>query len=111
MKTRGGDRSFRIAGLVVDYMVGGYIVYMQRTAADCAFDIEGVDAFLVNAAPGDCEEVRAGLEKLCQRNSLMLQSNAELARLINTIVNGVVGGLWESWRWLCLSRPSAWPIR
>jgi putative ABC transport system permease protein len=53
-----------------------------------------VDAFLVNAAPGDRAGVQAELEKLCERNGLMLQSNAELSRFINTIVDGVVGGLW-----------------
>ena len=94
LKTRRGDRTFHIAGLVVDYMVGGYIVYMERAVAERAFDIEGVDAFLVNAAPGDRAAVQAELEKLCEQNGLMLQSNAELASFINTIVNGVVGGLW-----------------
>jgi len=94
LKTRGGDRTFRVGGLVVDYMVGGYIVYMQRAVAERSFGIEGVDAFLVNAAPGDRADVQTALEKLCEQNGLMLQSNAELARLINTIVNGVVGGLW-----------------
>ena len=44
--------------------------------------------------PADRAEVQAELEKLCERNGLMLQSNAEMARFINTIVNGVVGGLW-----------------
>ena len=94
LKTRGGDRTFRVGGFVVDYMVGGYIVYMQRSVAERSFGIEGVDAFLVNAAPGDRPDVQAELEKLCEQNGLMLQSNAELARSINTIVNGVVGGLW-----------------
>jgi putative ABC transport system permease protein len=94
LKTRSGNRTFRIAGLVVDYMVGGYIVYMRRPVAERAFGIEAVDAFLVNAAAGDRAEVQAELEKLCERNGLMLQSNAELAQLIATIVNGVVGGLW-----------------
>lgn len=94
LNTREGDRTFRVAGLIVDYMAGGYIVFMQRPAAERAFGIELVDAFLVNAAAGDRAAVQAELEKLCEKSGLLLQSNAELAQFIDTMVNGVVGGLW-----------------
>jgi putative ABC transport system permease protein len=94
LKTCVGDRTFRVAGLLVDYMAGGYIVYMHRAVAEQAFGIELVDAFLVNADARDHAAVRAELAKLCKQNGLMLQSHAELAQFINTIVDGVVGGLW-----------------
>ena len=94
LRTREGEHPFRVAGLIVDYMAGGYIVFMQRPAVERTFGIDDVDAFLVNAAPGDRVAVQAELEKLCEQSSMLLQSNAELAQFIDTTVNGVVGGLW-----------------
>ena len=35
-----GEKKFRVAGLVIDYLVGGWIVYMQRAELERAFDVK-----------------------------------------------------------------------
>ena len=111
VKTREGDRTFRIAALIVDYMAGGKIVYMQRAVAERAFGIDAVDAFLVNAAPGDRAQVQVELEKLCEQNGLMLQSNAELRNWSTRSSMAWWAACGESCYWPYWSRPSVWPIR
>jgi len=89
-----GEKEFRVAGLVIDYLVGGWIVYMQRAELERAFDIQGVSAFFVKAAPARRAEVGAELDKLCKDNGLLLQSFSELTVLLDRVMGGVVGGLW-----------------
>jgi putative ABC transport system permease protein len=89
-----GEKKFRVGGLVVDYLVGGWIVYMQRAEMERDFDVQGVGAFLIKAAPARRGEVGAELDKLCKDNGLMLQSFNELTALLDRIMGGVVGGLW-----------------
>ncbi len=89
-----GEKEFRVAGLVIDYLVGGWIVYMQRAELERAFDIQGVSAFFVKTAPARRAEVGADLDKLCRDNGLLLQSFSELTVLLDRVMGGVVGGLW-----------------
>ena len=64
METRQGTRQLRIGGLAVDYLAGGYIVYMRLPLAEQEFGVHGVDALLVQAGPDALNAVHAALRKL-----------------------------------------------
>lgn len=94
LETRVGTRQLRIAGIANDYIAGGMTVYMQRTVAEELLDVSGVDAYIVQADNAHLPSVEAALQKLCNEHGLLLQSYADLVRLIEGIMNGVVGSLW-----------------
>lgn len=94
IQTREGTRSLRIAGLAIDYMTGGHVVFMQRSLAEKLFDIHGVDAYLIQASPQDLASVEPALRRLAQEQGLLLHSFAELTHQLDTILAGLVGGLW-----------------
>jgi putative ABC transport system permease protein len=94
LKTPHGDRQFRVAALAVDYMVGGYVIYIRRSVAEPLFNLEGVNALLITAEPEARPAVHDALAKLAGAHGLMLHSFADLSREIDLIVAGVVGGLW-----------------
>jgi putative ABC transport system permease protein len=89
-----GEKKVRVAGMVIDYLVGGWIVYMRQADLERAFDIQGVSAFIIKTVPSRRDEVGAELDKLCKDNGLMLQSFSELTAHVDRLVGGVVGGLW-----------------
>jgi putative ABC transport system permease protein len=94
LDTATGSRKVRIAALAIDYMVGGYIVYMKSDLADNLYGKGGAAAFLIRARPDAREAVRAKLEGIVEKNGLMLHSYAELSEEVDRIMNGVVGSLW-----------------
>ncbi len=94
LETSHGVQRLRIGGLAVDYMVGGYIVCMQRTLAERLFGVKGADAYLIQADPKARAAVGVRLAEICQRHGLMLHSFAELSQLLDAILAGVVGSLW-----------------
>ena len=94
IKTRQGAKQFRIAGLAIDYMVGGYVVYMRRPVAEQLFGVQGVDAFLVQAAPGALPTVGAALTQIAGEHGMLLHSFAELTQKLDATVARLVGGLW-----------------
>jgi putative ABC transport system permease protein len=89
-----GDQRLRIAGLAVDYFVAGAVVYLDRRQAERLFHVEGVDTFIVKAAPESRESVHAALAGVCKERGLLLHSFAEMIRLLDLVMGGVVGGLW-----------------
>lgn len=94
METRQGTRSVRIAALAVDYLTGGHIVFMRRSLAEELFDIHGVDAFLLQADPHALTSVREALGRIAREQGLLLHSFAEMSHQLDTILSGLVGGLW-----------------
>lgn len=94
LNTKEGPRPVRVASLGVDYMVGGWIIYMKLSDAQRFFQIDGVSVAVVTARPGHREEVEAGLAKIAGDHQLMMQSLTDLNRMIERTMAGVVGGLW-----------------
>lgn len=89
-----GPQRVRVAGVATDYQVGGMLLYMERGAARKVLDITGVDLFLVSADEEALTDVEAALVDLCHREGLLLQSFADLSRLVDRIMGGVEAGLW-----------------
>jgi len=93
--TYGGmSQSFRVAAVATEYTFGGSVVYVDRLVAKRLFAIEGVDSFLIKSVPGKSAELEPKLRALAQEKGLLLQSFAELLKLIDSMVAGVTGGLW-----------------
>lgn len=86
--------SFKIAGIVNEYSFGGSVVDLDRRTAESIFNVQGVDAFLVKARVEKAKELERSLKAMTEEHGLLLQSFAELMQLIDSMVNGVVGGLW-----------------
>ncbi|MGA2032571.1 MAG: FtsX-like permease family protein [Thermoguttaceae bacterium] len=91
---RQGKCSLRVAGTAVDYLVGGYIIFMHRSTAERLFGIEGTHAYLVRVKPEVRSDIQSRLAKLCDDNGVMLQSFAQIKGMVDSIMAGVVGGLW-----------------
>jgi putative ABC transport system permease protein len=91
-----GDQShvFRVAGIATEYSFGGAIISIDRTVASKVFKIEGVDSFLIKSTPDRPASLEPRLQQIAQENGLLLQSFAQLLRLIDSMVAGVTGGLW-----------------
>ncbi len=94
LTTPKGPRRFKIAATTNEYLIGGLVAYVDFRQAKRLLDVTGVDAFLVRAKPGAQAEVEPVLRKLCDQDGLLFQSFAELTRIVDGMVNGVVGGLW-----------------
>lgn len=94
VETSHGTQSLRIGGVAVDYLVGGYVVYMHRNVARRLFNIDGADAFLIRTNPKAQDDVREGLSAICREHGFMLHSSVELERILDGIMGGVVGCLW-----------------
>ena len=94
LETPQGPKAVQIAGMAVDYTVGGYTVYMERGVADRLLHVEGIDAILIRAVPGQREPLAHHLQEFTQKHGLMLHSFAELSRLLDTVMTGVVRSLW-----------------
>ncbi len=94
METLEGIKEFRVAGVVNDYIAAGLTVYMDRTTAEGAFQVEGQDAFVVDARPDQRLVIGEKLETICQEEGLLFQSNADLVEMIRSMSRGVNAGLW-----------------
>jgi putative ABC transport system permease protein len=94
METSEGTRNFRVAGLTTEYIVGGLIVHMERSAGKRLLGIEGANMFIIKADTGAAAAVRTRLKALCDQNDLMLQSFEDLRLKTDAIANGIIGSLW-----------------
>ena len=94
LQTEAGKLELTIAAVANDYMGGGLTLYMDREYAHQLLGIDGIDALIVRAQPGQLQAVEAELRSFCDQQGLILQSYAELVALIDRMVNGVVGSLW-----------------
>jgi putative ABC transport system permease protein len=94
LETDQGEKTFRIAGLTNEYLVGGLALYMDRKTARERLNVDGADVFIVKALPERLAAVEAALDTLCKRHGLLLQSLGTLRRIVDNMMAGVVGGLW-----------------
>lgn len=89
-----GPRKVRVAAVVTDYQVGGMMLYMDRPRAEAVLGLEGADVYLISASANQLAEVEAALQTFCRQHGLILQSYADLARLIDGLMAGMEAGLW-----------------
>lgn len=94
LETPRGTENLKIAATTNDYLGGGLTIYMHRQLARKLLEIEGMDAFVVQADDRRLASVERELEKVCQESGLILQSYAELVELINGMVSGIIASLW-----------------
>ncbi len=94
VQTKGGPHRMTVAGTTVEYTAGGLVLYVQRAVAERLFHVEGIDAFLIRAAPEALGDVEGRLSVLCNDRGLMVHSFAELSRMLDTFMTGVVRCLW-----------------
>jgi putative ABC transport system permease protein len=94
LETREGPKELRVAGTATVYQVGGMVIYMEGQTARRLLNIEGVDVFVVNTAPGELAAATPKLKALCESHGLMLQSFAELRERVDQMTKGVIAGLW-----------------
>lgn len=92
--TQHGKQKLRVAALAIDYMVGGEIMYMARTTAEKLFGIRDVNTIAIMARPDSLGPVHDALARIARRDHLMLHSFADLSRMLNRMMGGVIGGLW-----------------
>lgn len=88
------QHEFRVAGIATEYTFGGAVAYVERDVAKRLFNLEGVDSFLIQSTPDQVRQLEPQLNRIAEREGLLLQSFAQLVRLIDSMVNGVTGGLW-----------------
>jgi putative ABC transport system permease protein len=91
-----GDKkhAFRVAALVTEYANGGMIATLDSKVGDRTFDIEGVAGYFIKAKPGRADDVEPKLHELAADNGLLLQSFAEIVRIVDKTVAGTTTGLW-----------------
>jgi len=94
LKTREGERGFRIAGFSTEYMMGGLIVNMERNAGKKLFGVDDVSFFMIHADSEQISSVEHKLRAMCETGGLMLQSFGDLRRRIDDMLNGLVASLW-----------------
>jgi putative ABC transport system permease protein len=94
LETREGVKQVRVAATATAYIVNGMVVYMEGETGRRLFNVEGVDFYIVNAAPGAATAVEAKLKTLCETHGLMLQSFADLRHRVDDLTKGVIAGLW-----------------
>jgi len=94
LQTRQGPKYLPVAGITNDYISGGLVVHMERNYGKKLLAAEGADIFIVRAPPEALARVQPQLKSICETNSLLLHSFADLRRRLDNITNGVVAGLW-----------------
>src|SRR5262249_55137751 len=94
LTTSQGVREVRVAGTAVEYAGGGLALYLEGEGARRLLDLPGGHVFLVGARPGNTSALGAALRGICERDHLLLQSNADLRALIDAMVGRVTGVLW-----------------
>lgn len=89
-----GTEPFQIVAITNEYLAGGLTAYMQRDVAEKRLGVIGVDAYVVQADDAKLATVQRDLQTLCQKNSLVLESYAQVIHVINRTINGVIASLW-----------------
>jgi len=87
-------KMLRIAGTANEYLGGGLAVYVDKKVAKDKLGISGVDGFAVKANRESLFRVRTRLVEMTREHGLTLQSWDDMRRMVDTKVNGIIGGLW-----------------
>jgi putative ABC transport system permease protein len=94
LETQEGTVQIPVAAIANDYIGGGLTAYIERQFAVRLLGIDGVDAYVIQAEPGERESLELALQDYTQQRGLILQSYAELINLIDSMINGVIASLW-----------------
>ncbi len=94
IKTREGEKTLRVAGLVKEYTVGGMALYLDWDMADRLFVLPGVNAFEVYAASGQHAVAETALKQFGANKGLLVQSNVQVRAVVDGAVASVEGFLW-----------------
>jgi putative ABC transport system permease protein len=94
LRTLEGPKTLRVAGITNDYVSGGLVIHLERTFGKKLLGAEGADIFIVRADASALHQVESKIKALCDQNSLLLLSFADLRRRLDNLMNGVVAGLW-----------------
>lgn len=94
LQSRDGPRRLVVAAVKNEYLAGGLTVHMDRALAQRLLGVEGVDAYIVKADHTKLKQVEQSLSGICARHGMILQSYADLTRMIEGMMAGVVGSLW-----------------
>lgn len=89
-----GKEELPIVGVANDYLLGGMTVYMHRPQAVELFQVEGADAYIIDAAPSQLAQVEKRLIDFSIERGLMFQSYKDLITYIHGIINVVLASLW-----------------
>ena len=87
-------KMLKIAGTANEYIGGGLAVYVDRDVAREKLGVSGVDGFAVKAHRNDLIRVETTLREIAEKHGLMMQSWADMRRMVDSKVNGIIGGLW-----------------
>ncbi len=90
----GGVQTLKVAGTSVEYLHGGMMVFMERTAAAQLFAVEGADVFIVQAESAFRSELERRLNLVGREHGLLVHSFADISRLVDSLTQGVLWGLW-----------------
>ncbi len=94
LDSQDGPKTFPIAAIVNDYQSGGLTIHMERKIAHDQLGLEGVNAFIITADRNRLQQVRGELEKITEKNGLLLLSSADIQQQIDVMMSGVVAALW-----------------
>lgn len=96
LETPSGPKQVHVVGINNEYLVGGLLVWMQRTAAEDLLGISGYDGYIVMAKPGtdNRQKLHAQLQTLTTEYGLLLQSFAEIHTTIEGIIRSTDFMLW-----------------
>lgn len=89
-----GTQEVRIAALSNEYMDGGMLVYLQRDTARKLLDIEGADLYIVRVEKGKRAAVDKRLEALAGKYKVMVNSTADIIKIVDNMILGIEGALW-----------------
>jgi putative ABC transport system permease protein len=94
LDSQDGPKTFPIAAIINDYQAGGLTIHMERKIAHDQLGLEGINAFIISADHNRIQQVRSELEKITQKNGLLLLSSADIQQSIDVMMAGVVAALW-----------------
>ncbi len=91
-----GPRRLRVAATATEYTAGGQALYVSTEAAAGLFGDAAPHAYMIVAKEGRRAALGAALAAICAKDDLLLQSSADMRRLIAEMVDGLVGLLWTT---------------
>jgi putative ABC transport system permease protein len=83
-----------VVAVIKEYTTGGLCMYLDWDRAHALLAMPGVHGLEVYAKPGAERRVEEGLRKLARADGLLVQSNAELHRLVYDNVRAFEAFMW-----------------